>query len=119
MTGNGRERKILLGINVVIAICAVVIAASLVVSQIRLAKRVDVVLTEVQETQLESAEQRTDHRVRNEILHACIVDLIFAVVQSEPGSRAEIPNPCPTDEHPVDIPGVEDYELSNGLRNSP
>lgn len=57
---------------------------------------------------IEEANQQnvSDHRVRNELLHECIVDLIYAVVTSDPDMRGRVPNPCPQDETPVEIPST-------------
>lgn len=79
------------------------IVAMVTMTSITLMQQEDT-LDAIEEYEERRTEQVSQHRVRNELLHECIVDLIFAVITSEPDSRANIPNPCPESELPVDVP---------------
>lgn len=41
------------------------------------------------------ADSMEDHRTRNEEIHACLVELVFAIVQRGDTPVSEIENPCP------------------------
>ena len=91
---NGRSRRLLFGANVFFVVCVAIITATLVWSLVHLVHRIDTVLEAVQQAQVESAEQRNDHRVRNELLHGCIVELIYDVVEAGREGIGTVPNPC-------------------------
>ena len=104
---NGRSRKLLFGANVFFVVCVAAITATLVWSLVHLVHRIDGVLEAVQTTQAESAEQRAEHRVRNELLHSCIVELIYDVVEAGREGIGTVPNPC---EEAVNTPPLIDNE---------
>ena len=91
---NGRERKLLFGANVFFIVCVAAITIALVWSLIHVVHRIDTVLQAVQSTQVESAQQRSDHRVRNELLHECLVELMYDIVESRGENVRSVPNPC-------------------------
>ena len=91
---NGRSRKLLFGANLFFVVCVAVITATLVWSLVHIVHRIDGVLEAVQITQAESAQQRSDHRVRNELLHSCIVELMYDIVEAGREGVRGVPNPC-------------------------
>ena len=91
---NGRSRKLLFGANLFFIMCVAIITATLVWSLVHIVHRIDGVLEAVQITQAESAQQRAEHRVRNELLHSCIVELIYDVVEAGREGIGTVPNPC-------------------------
>lgn len=92
------ERQLRRGTGAIVALVLVgLLLAFLAVQSISTAKANDQLLNELRRTERE-------HRVRNEMLHSCIVDLMYAIVTTEGADRDSIPNPCPEPLNPEDLP---------------
>lgn len=59
------------------------------------------VASQVEKSQVQRAQYVEDHRIRNELLHSCLVELVFAIITTSREERAQLTNPCP---EPIDIP---------------
>lgn len=57
-------------------------------------RKADAVLEQLRRAEEVHLRDVQDHRERNELLHACIVDLIFAVVTTSPEERESLADPC-------------------------
>ncbi len=86
--------------TVVLLVVAIVAAASALLT----VRHTSQVLDELRQIEQRSLKDVHEHRVRNEMLHSCLVELIVSIVRSDPSERANIVNPCPEPIEPEEIP---------------
>lgn len=90
------DRYLRRGTGAVVALVIVgLLLAFLAVQSIATQRSTDHLVEELRRSEIE-------HRVRNEALHACLVDLIYEVVTTPAEERTAIKNPCP---EPIDPEG--------------
>lgn len=54
------------------------------------------ILSDLERAEVQRTENTEQHRIRNELLHECLVDLVFSIITTTPEDRpGAIENPCP------------------------
>lgn len=92
------DRYLRRGTGAVVALVVVgLLLAVLAVQSIATLRSSDQLLEEMRRSE-------HDHRVRNELLHACLVDLVLTIVTSDPSDRVGLVNPCPDPLQPEELP---------------
>lgn len=82
-----------IGLGILLLLVALLVTST--VATVLTARNNDLLLDSIAESEERHREDVQNHRVRNELLHSCIVDLILAVVESDPEDRSDVINPCP------------------------